>query len=353
MAADGRGSTAMCRHQVQFYDNDAFLLRKVCDFIVPALKAHSSAVVIATASHMQELCALLDAEGVNGPAVADRLVCLDARDTLARFMDDGLPDEQRFGEVVGGLLERLSAGGRRQVHAFGEMVAVLYAEGNVEGAARLEQLWEERFEHHAFSLLCAYPMSAFPDEAHRPGFHAICDAHSRVAPLETVGDDAAGPDRLHDTIARLQQSANALEREIVRRGELEKALAVLEHLACHDALTGLGNRRIFTDRLAQAFARARRTERHLALLFVDLDDFKAVNDRFGHDAGDALLQEVAARLNRCVRGGDTVCRLGGDEFTVIMEDANAGEAAVLARRIVDALAETFVLGGHSVAVTAS
>jgi hypothetical protein len=87
MAAVGRGSTAMCRHQVQFYDNDAFLLRKVCDFIVPALKAHSSAVVIATASHRQELCALLDAEGVSGPAVADRLVCLDARDTLACFMD--------------------------------------------------------------------------------------------------------------------------------------------------------------------------------------------------------------------------------------------------------------------------
>ena len=122
----------MSRHQVQFYDTDAFLLRKVCGFIVPALKGEGSAVVIATASHLLQLRALLAAEGVDGQAVDGRLVCLDAHDTLARFMVEGLPDEQRFVAVVGGLLERLSDSGRRHVHAFGEMVAILYGEGNAE-----------------------------------------------------------------------------------------------------------------------------------------------------------------------------------------------------------------------------
>jgi len=80
----------------------------------------------------------------------------------------------------------------------------------------------------------------------------------------------------------------------------------LEHLAGHDALTGLGNRRIFTDRLAHAHARAQRAGSHLALLYIDLDAFKPVNDRFGHEAGDELLKEVATRLTHCVRGSDTV-----------------------------------------------
>jgi diguanylate cyclase (GGDEF)-like protein len=353
MVAEGQRSVAMCRHQVQFYDNDAFLLRKVCSFIVPALKGEDSAVVIATAFHLQQLRALLDAEGVDAEAVAEQLVCLDAHDTLARFMVDGLPDEQRFAAVVGGLLARLSAGGRKHVRAFGEMVAILYAKGNAAGALRLEQLWEGLFGHHAFNLLCAYPMSAFPDEGHRHAFHAICDVHSGVEPLETVENAAAKPERLHGTVARLQQAANSLERELVRRHDMEKRQAELEHLAGHDALTGLGNRRVFTDHLAQAFAGAVQTRSHLALLFVDLDGFKAVNDRFGHDTGDALLKEVAARLTQCVREGDTVCRLGGDEFTVVMEKADASQAAVLAQRIVEALGVTFMVGGQELAVRAS
>jgi diguanylate cyclase (GGDEF)-like protein len=343
----------MCRHQVQFYDSEAFLLSKVCAFIDRALQGDASAVVIATASHLQELLALLDGNGMDQQAVADRLVCLDAHDTLTRLMVDGLPDEQRFIAAVGGLLERLSDGGRRPVHVCGEMGALLYAEGNVEGAVRLERLCEGLFEHRTSSVLCAYPMSAFPDEGHRAAFHAICTAHARIEPLETVAGAAADPDWPHGTIARLQQAANSLEREIARRRELEKARAELEHLAGHDPLTGLGNRRIFTDRLEHACAKARRAASHLALVYIDLDAFKPVNDRFGHEAGDELLVEVATRLTHCVRGSDTVCRLGGDEFSVVMEDADAGQAAVLAQRIVNALAGEFVLNGQALDITAS
>jgi diguanylate cyclase (GGDEF)-like protein/PAS domain S-box-containing protein len=97
--------------------------------------------------------------------------------------------------------------------------------------------------------------------------------------------------------------------------------------ACHDELTGLPNRRLFFDRIRTAVARARRCHSRLGLLYVDVDDFKQVNDRHGHAIGDALLREVAARLVECARESDTVARLGGDEFVLLLEDLHAPEDA--------------------------
>jgi len=97
--------------------------------------------------------------------------------------------------------------------------------------------------------------------------------------------------------------------------------------ACHDELTGLPNRRLFFDRIRTAVARARRCHSRLGLLYVDVDDFKQVNDRHGHAVGDALLREVAARLVECARESDTVARLGGDEFVLLLEDLHAPEDA--------------------------
>jgi diguanylate cyclase (GGDEF)-like protein len=97
--------------------------------------------------------------------------------------------------------------------------------------------------------------------------------------------------------------------------------------ACNDELTGLPNRRLFFDRIRTAVARARRCQSRLGLLYVDVDDFKQVNDRHGHAAGDALLREVAARLVECARESDTVARLGGDEFVLLLEDLQAPEDA--------------------------
>lgn len=92
---------------------------------------------------------------------------------------------------------------------------------------------------------------------------------------------------------------------------------------------------------------------HVALLFIDLDDFKSLNDHFGHQTGDQLLREAGTRLGACVRVSDTVCRIGGDEFTIVMEDADTQEAALLAQRVVDAFAEPFTLGQQKVKLTAS
>lgn len=121
-----------------------------------------------------------------------------------------------------------------------------------------------------------------------------------------------------------------------------------EHLAYHDPLTGLPNRRLLLDRLSVALAHGRRTGRPLAVLFVDLDRFKVINDSLGHSAGDALLRQVGARLRAAVREEDTLARLGGDEFVLLLpelhEPAGAGEVA---RKVLDALREPFVVGGGS------
>jgi diguanylate cyclase (GGDEF)-like protein len=124
--------------------------------------------------------------------------------------------------------------------------------------------------------------------------------------------------------------------------------------ARHDSLTGLPNRRAFGERLNQAMARARRNPQTLAVLFVDLDGFKAVNDQLGHAAGDKVLKEVARRLLDAVRLTDCVCRLAGDEFTVILEGAGPpGEVRRICQRVLERLSRPHDLGGEAWSVTPS
>ena len=125
----------------------------------------------------------------------------------------------------------------------------------------------------------------------------------------------------------------------------------LTHQAFHDALTGLANRALFRDRLDHALALHRRDGGGLAVLFLDLDDFKAVNDCYGHATGDRLLREVADRLNAGVRSGDTVARLGGDEFAVLLE--GPGDAEETADKLLDALRRSYEIDGRAVTVGAS
>ena len=125
------------------------------------------------------------------------------------------------------------------------------------------------------------------------------------------------------------------------------------HYARHDPLTDLPNRGILLDRAAQALHRARRRGVRVALLFVDLDGFKPVNDRFGHAAGDAVLVEVARRLVANIRDIDTVARLGGDEFAVLLEDVTVGEVLEISDRILDSLAAGAEVAGHRITLAAS
>jgi diguanylate cyclase len=145
-----------------------------------------------------------------------------------------------------------------------------------------------------------------------------------------------------------------LERRVAERTEeLELANRALQQLALHDALTGLPNRTLLHDRLQQALLENRRSGQTLALVMLDLDGFKAVNDTLGHAAGDQLLREMAGRLRRVLRAGDTVGRLGGDEFAVLLPGADKAVTARLMERMRAVLAADTLLAGRPVSVSAS
>lgn len=128
----------------------------------------------------------------------------------------------------------------------------------------------------------------------------------------------------------------------------------LQYLAHHDVLTGLPNRALFADRLEHALARSRGREYMVAVLFLDLDRFKVINDTLGHDVGDFALQESARRLRSCVRDGDTIARLGGDEFAIILEDIrDADSVAPVATKLIDAFSQPFEYRGRELYITAS
>jgi diguanylate cyclase (GGDEF)-like protein len=134
----------------------------------------------------------------------------------------------------------------------------------------------------------------------------------------------------------------------------ERKQAHLYHLAHYDALTGLPNRLLFRDRLLQACNRAERNGHMAALLFLDLDRFKLINDTLGHAVGDLLLQNVGERLRDSIRRKDTVARLGGDEFTIILDEADSMQSvALVAQKILDFMAQPFFLEGNEVVVTTS
>jgi diguanylate cyclase (GGDEF)-like protein/PAS domain S-box-containing protein len=135
--------------------------------------------------------------------------------------------------------------------------------------------------------------------------------------------------------------------------ELKQAELNLNYLATHDSLTSLPNRYLLMDRLGQVIARARRDQQRFGVLFIDIDDFKSINDTAGHDAGDAVLRSVADRIRSCVRGSDTVSRLGGDEFVMVVEDADSAGAVSVAEKIRAAMAVPVVRQRRRLAVTAS
>lgn len=142
------------------------------------------------------------------------------------------------------------------------------------------------------------------------------------------------------------QIAAAIERRIM--------LSRLEHLAAYDMLTNLPNRKLLEDRMQTGLLRARRNNNHMGVLFLDLDRFKEINDTLGHDAGDRLLCKIAERLNQNIRASDTVARMGGDEFVVILEGLEAPEvAAQLAQKLVAVLAEPFKVQQQHLNVTSS
>jgi diguanylate cyclase (GGDEF)-like protein/PAS domain S-box-containing protein len=161
-----------------------------------------------------------------------------------------------------------------------------------------------------------------------------------VASISLVRDSDGNPEYFISTVQ------DATERKIAQQR--------LEQQAYHDGLTGLPNRELMEDRLAQVLNQARRRGIEAAVLFIDLDHFKQVNDSLGHAVGDALLREAAERLRSCVRAADTVARMGGDEFVVLLSEVSrAQDAAIVASKIVERISRPFLIEGQTAFVTAS
>ena len=206
--------------------------------------------------------------------------------------------------------------------------------------------------------------TVFHTERENHNEEAFTDRNGFTHQIETkrsLHKDAAGNRFLVGIIRditerkRMEDDLKRTTAELVQsNAELQRSTTELSHVANHDSLTGLPNRKLFHERLEQAIAGAQEKDQLLALLFLDLDGFKQINDTKGHDVGDLLLRAVARRLTGCLRGSDTVARLGGDEFTIILPGIpSAQDAARVATKLLTTLAKPFELKGHLIFITSS
>ncbi len=204
-----------------------------------------------------------------------------------------------------------------------------------------------------------YPILRKPDEESPDGFHDVgvfpFFRGNRIFGALLVHDPSTGgfdpemTDFLVQISRNLSFALDNWDREHHKKSEEEKIV----FMAFHDPLTSLPNRRLFMDRINQARERSLRGMEHFAVGVLDLDGFKAVNDRWGHQMGDKLLVEVSGRLKRTLRGADTLARLGGDEFGFVFADLAASSLDQITRRIIDVFSEPFGIGDRSIVVGGS
>lgn len=215
-------------HSVQLYADDQYLIRDLSRTLGAALGAGDTVIVIATGPHRDSLAKRFEERGLNlQQAIAEeRYIALDAADTMSKFMVGNEPDKTRFFNVIGGVLQRAnrnSAGEHHGIVAFGEMVAVLFANGQADAAISLEQLWNELSSLYEFNLHCAYPINLFHSSTDSESLRRICEQHQHVVPAESYTSLGNEPDRLL-AVTLLQQKARALEHEIREREKAQKTL---------------------------------------------------------------------------------------------------------------------------------
>jgi diguanylate cyclase (GGDEF)-like protein/PAS domain S-box-containing protein len=216
-----------------------------------------------------------------------------------------------------------------------------YRRGQMAGMELGNLMPEDMREHHQ-RFFDAYMSGLFPALMGRMVEGVGLRQDGSTFPMEiSVSELRHGRHRLF----------TAIMRDISERKENEDRIRRLAH---HDNLTGLPNRNLLNDRMNHALARVKRSGGRMAVLYVDLDKFKPINDTLGHEAGDHVLREVARRLQSCVRSSDTVARVGGDEFVVVVEEIQRPvEAALVARKIVESLSKPFDYQGHPCQIGAS
>jgi signal transduction histidine kinase len=252
-------------HSVQFYENDHFLAAAIADYLAMGLRAGQVVVAITTTTHRESFMYRLRAKSIDPDAAlrSGRIIWLDARETLASFMSHATPKPELFEKEVGSVIEScVRSAGPAGVRAYGEMVDLLWKEGNVDGAVRLEELWNALQHRHAFSLLCAYAMGNFYKSSHSEAFQRVCQAHTHVLPSERYLD-LEGPARMRE-VSLLQQRARALETEIEYRTELEQRLRVALASKIHaeeELRRALSDREVLLERERAARAEAESASR--------------------------------------------------------------------------------------------
>ena len=224
------GAKSAHEHFVSFYQEDSHLYKSVGRFLQEGLESGDGVVVVATAEHREGLCGALTDAGLDVAAARERgdLTLLDAEETLSRFLVGDLArgtlDADAFERVIGGVVDRAASGVvRRSVRAYGEMVALLFKQGNVGATAELEELWNRLALSYDFHLCCAYPMADFNRATHLEPFHRICALHTHVVPAESY-DRGASRREQDRQLALLQQRAAALEGEVAHRKLVEDTL---------------------------------------------------------------------------------------------------------------------------------
>jgi hypothetical protein len=175
------GELAPCDHVLQIYDTDGVFLDALAGFVGGGINANDACIVIATPAHLSALEARLTSYGISiaGLIDDDRYIPLDAEKLLSTFMVDGWPDETEFNNMVSSLLQRARGLKSRKIRAFGEMVAVLWAQGNTGATVNLEHLWNKFVANESFCLFCAYPKVGFTDDI-ADSIQHICSAHSKM-----------------------------------------------------------------------------------------------------------------------------------------------------------------------------
>jgi PAS domain S-box-containing protein len=213
-------------HRVQFYESDAFLCEAVSRFVHQGLKEGLPIILMATDNHWKAIGQRLQTAGydVAGACGRGQIIAEDAHRVLERIMVGSMPDENLFRSHIGGLIESsLRSVGSTKVHAYGELVDVLWRSGNTTAALRLEELWNELAQTHDFTLLCGYAMANFHMESHGQELRSVCASHSHVLPTEAYTPLADEETRAREVLM-LQQRARSLESEIEHRKKLEQAL---------------------------------------------------------------------------------------------------------------------------------
>jgi len=211
-------------HFAQVYEDDAVLLEAVSSYVQQGLQSTAAALVIATREHLDALKRMWRDAWVGDAAAREQLILIDAQQMLARLLDgERMPQREAFMRHVAPLIARAT---ERFPHvvAFGEMVSLLWNGGNLDGAIRLEDYWNELAQRHHFTLFCAYKLQDCAAAAHITPFDAVCARHHRVIPAESARLDCEDPLRV---IARLQQRSQVLEHEMQRGREAEERLAQL------------------------------------------------------------------------------------------------------------------------------